>query len=112
MIVEGDYDEQDWFGEVRVDGKPLDPAPSQAVWNHSPDGFAWGYGGSGPAQLALAVLLAADVPKHIVVALHQRFKAQFLATLPRAPFKFEVDINAWVAENAKTCAIPTKEHDG
>ena len=26
---------------------------------HSPDGFEWGYGGSGPAQLALA--LAADV---------------------------------------------------
>jgi hypothetical protein len=24
--------------------------------NHSPTGFAWGYGGSGPAQLALAIL--------------------------------------------------------
>lgn len=23
--------------------------------NHSPTGFAWGYGGSGPAQLALAI---------------------------------------------------------
>jgi hypothetical protein len=27
------------------------------VRNHSPDGFEWGYGGSGPAQLALAILL-------------------------------------------------------
>lgn len=26
------------------------------LWNHSPTGFNWGYGGSGPAQLALALL--------------------------------------------------------
>ena len=26
--------------------------------NHSPTGPSWGYGGSGPAQLALAILLA------------------------------------------------------
>lgn len=26
------------------------------LFNHSPDGFEWGYGGSGPAQLALAIL--------------------------------------------------------
>lgn len=27
------------------------------VRNHSPTGFAWGYGGSGPSQLALAILM-------------------------------------------------------
>jgi hypothetical protein len=27
------------------------------VRNHSPTGFEWGYGGSGPAQLALALML-------------------------------------------------------
>lgn len=27
------------------------------VRNHSPDGFNWGYGGSGPSQLALAILI-------------------------------------------------------
>jgi hypothetical protein len=26
------------------------------LFNHSPTGFEWGYGGSGPAQLALAIL--------------------------------------------------------
>lgn len=30
--------------------------PRNDLRNHSPDGFAWGYGGSGPAQLALAIL--------------------------------------------------------
>ena len=34
-------------------------SPRYDLRNHSPDGFAWGYGGSGPSQLALA--LAADV---------------------------------------------------
>ena len=31
---------------------------SLAVRNHSPTGPSWGYGGSGPAQLVLAILLA------------------------------------------------------
>jgi hypothetical protein len=39
---------------VRVNGKILDPR-HDAV-NHSPDGFNWGYSGSGPAQLAYAIL--------------------------------------------------------
>lgn len=45
--------------EVEEDGRtrPLDPR--RDLHDHSPDGFEWGYGGSGPAQLALA--LAADV---------------------------------------------------
>ena len=42
---------------LRPNGEVLDPKPSQKIWNHSPTGFEWGYGGSGPAQLALALLL-------------------------------------------------------
>lgn len=32
---------------------------SLAIRNHSPTGFEWGYGGSGPHQLALALLMDA-----------------------------------------------------
>lgn len=32
--------------QVWLDGKELDPAESQKIWNHSPDGFNWGYGGT------------------------------------------------------------------
>ena len=39
------------------DHRPLSPKVSQKVRNHSPTGFSWGFGGSGPAQLALALLL-------------------------------------------------------
>lgn len=34
--------------------KPLPPC--NEIRNHSPDGFNWGYAGSGPAQLALAIM--------------------------------------------------------
>jgi len=45
-------------GAIRKDTE-LDPRPSLQFWKHSPDGFEWSYGGSGPAQLALAILLHA-----------------------------------------------------
>ena len=39
---------------ITVDGAPRwDWRSSLTVRNHSPTGPAWGYGGSGPAQLAL-----------------------------------------------------------
>ena len=38
-------------------GKTLDLAASLKIVNHSPTGFCWGYAGSGPAQLSLAILL-------------------------------------------------------
>jgi hypothetical protein len=46
--------------------------------NHSPDGFAWGYQGSGPAQLALSLLSMASID---VVALdyHTQFTAEVTA---------------------------------
>jgi hypothetical protein len=40
--------------EVTVDGKPLDPRFD--LKRLSPTGFEWTYEGSGPAQLALALL--------------------------------------------------------
>jgi hypothetical protein len=43
------------------------------VRNHSPAGFEWGYGGSGPAQLALALLLQVTEP-HLAETTYQDFK--------------------------------------
>lgn len=64
---------------VTKDDEIFDPKPSQKVRNHSPDGFNWGYGGSGAAQLALALLL--DVTGDPVVSqkLHQQFKWGYVA---------------------------------
>lgn len=41
---------------ISKNGKPVDIKKSQRVRHHS-DEFEWGYGGSGPAQTALALLL-------------------------------------------------------
>jgi len=44
------------------------------VWNHSPTGFEWGYGGSGPAQLALALILDATGDRNLALRAYQWFK--------------------------------------
>lgn len=64
------------------DGQVLDPTRSQKVWNHSPDGFNWGYGGSGPAQLALALLLE-ETDTETATKLYQTFKWHVIALLPK-----------------------------
>ena len=72
--------------KVFLDDKELTPAKSQAVRNHSPDGFAWGYGGSGPAQLALAICLEIDYPGH-----YQDFKWGIISKLPQSDFCIEFE---------------------
>jgi hypothetical protein len=42
---------------VSSPGQQMRPLPLRCdIVNHSPTGFSWGYAGSGPAQLALAIL--------------------------------------------------------
>ena len=47
--------------EIKGQGMPevevLRPQALPKIWNHSATGFEWGYGGSGPSQLALALSL-------------------------------------------------------
>jgi hypothetical protein len=64
--------------EVTINGRLLDPGPSQKIHNHSPDGFNWGYGGSGPAQLALAVMMD-QFPLETARRIYQKFKWDFIA---------------------------------
>lgn len=94
MKIEGRYDSTG--AEVLVDGALLDPKESQQVRNHSPDGFNWGYGGSGPAQLALALMLAAGLSAEEAQQVYQDFKWEYIGRLPQAEdFVLEVDVKAW-----------------
>jgi len=52
------------------------------LWNHSPTGPEWGYGGSGPAQTALAILADHLRNDDLAVRLHQRFKWDVVSKLP------------------------------
>lgn len=57
----------------------------QRIVQHSPDGFQWGYGGSGPADLALNMLYDYLLRTHrkrakiLAMDLHQSFKWDFIA---------------------------------
>ena len=66
---------------VTVNGKPLPPRLD--LRNHSPTGFEWGYGGSGPAQLALAILCD-HVGDDRALNIYQEFKRRVIACLPSA----------------------------
>mgnify|MGYP005858547329 FL=1 len=61
---------------VTVNGKPL-PMTERAE-RHSPDGFCWGYGGSGPSALAHA-LLAAVAGEEIADTWYEAFKREVVA---------------------------------
>lgn len=65
---------------VTVNGRPLPLCLH--IRNHSPTGFAWGYGGSGPAQLALALLVDFLGDEKEAQALYQSFKSRVTARLP------------------------------
>ena len=59
------------------DGQKSEPLPLRLdLFNHSPTGFSWGYGGSGPAQLALALLADALGDDDWAIRLHQVFQVQ------------------------------------
>lgn len=73
---------------VWLDGKMLLPDRSQKIINHSPDGFNWGYAGSGPAQLALAVMLELTGK----YADYQTFKFNLIAKLPQEDFSIIFDL--------------------
>lgn len=82
---------RDAFGECH--------ANVRHVPHHSPDGFEVGYGGSGPADLALAILNTFVPPgadgqpsercyrgrcSKFAMRHHQDFKVEFIARMPRA----------------------------
>lgn len=73
-------------GAVVYVSRPGEPAtlldPRRDILDHSPDGFEWGYQGSGPAQLALAILADHFDDERRALLYHQPFKRLVIAALP------------------------------
>jgi hypothetical protein len=68
-------------GGVRVwveDPETHQEAELPHVQKHSPTGFEWGYGGSGPADLALAILAYHLEMDGVSSGLYQQFKMAFV----------------------------------
>ena len=103
------------------DGTARSSIPQRHV-HYAPKGFDWGFGGSGPADLALNVLarflpLAADATgvglrdgssvSEAAWALHQAFKYDLIATLPRAGGHITAKtIRAWITRHPVVGADP------
>lgn len=83
-----------------VDGEKEIPLPPRNdLWNHSPDGFNFGYSGSGPAQLALAILAHHLKDDDRAVRLHQWFKRTFITTVDGDEFEITSErIDEWLRE--------------
>lgn len=71
----------------------LDPRLDLA--NHSPTGLSWGYVGSGPAQLSLALLADALEDDERALKLYQPFQRAYIA---RIPIKKEWGLTATMIE--------------
>ena len=76
-------------------------AAGQQLINHSPNGFNWGYGGSGPAQLALGLLLDVTSDENLSLRYYQQFKWEIVADLQDTWELTEVCISAWIEQQTK-----------
>jgi hypothetical protein len=79
---EGHYDSARDLCYVEVFKPGKSPYPMQErqdIVNHSPTGIAWGYGGSGPAQCALAILVDYLGDEQRARSLYQDFKFKVIA---------------------------------
>lgn len=85
---------------TRTDALGALPRPLPHVGRHSPDGFQWGYGGSGPADLALSILTDALGPA-VATACYQQFKWDHVAQW-RDSWRISIlDIRAWAHANLR-----------
>jgi hypothetical protein len=81
---------------VTVDGNPLNLRYD--LLSASPSGFQWGYGGSGPAQLSVAVLAHA-FDDEFACEHYQRFKREVVANLPEESWTLRrSELKAWRRE--------------
>lgn len=99
--IEGNIDPTTGDAIVTINHhRPLPPRLDLA--NHSPTGFQWGYGGSGPAQLALA-MLAYLYDDDTAQRYHQAFKWDVIIRLPmNEPFTLDTQsVRDWMEQQVE-----------
>lgn len=103
-------------GQRAADGRALvwvnGDRPLPHVVHHSPTGFEWGYGGSGPADLALSILALVIGEEQETVRifegrtcgarawqLHQSFKREVVAGLEHDAWSLSVgQVKQWLTD--------------
>jgi hypothetical protein len=76
----------------------LPPIDRRVEFRHSPTGFQWSYQGSGPAELARALLIAClpDEKATRYPKCYQAYKREVIAGLPKSDFTMvSTDVIMW-----------------
>lgn len=85
----------------RIEAVEQSPSPVRLVHRgiHSPDGFEWGFSGSGPADLAFSVL-ATELGEEPPPTVYLRFRDDVIARLRRERFELPAwEVMRWVEAN-------------
>ena len=83
---------------LRRDLYPQVQGVKRKIRRHS-NGWNWGYGGSGPADLALNILLRATGDKRAAEQFYQDFKWEVIAEIPWEGAEILLkDIHAWLRQ--------------
>ena len=95
-VIEGRRTEA--ASSVSVNGSELDLDKSLRLRRHSPSGFEWGYEGSGPAQLALAILIETGGEAAALEHYHE-FKREWLSGIRSTEWRLPTaEVEAWLRE--------------
>jgi hypothetical protein len=95
------------------DGKEQPLNPRFDLKRHSPTGFEVGYGGSGPAQLALAMCADGLNDDRAALGLYQEFKWAFVAKFAHEGFEVtDEQIREWAARHIATLDLLELEETG
>lgn len=91
----GNHNGQDVWYEITLNDKFFDPAPSLKHVNHSPDGFSFGYSGSGCAQFAFGILLN-ETDDETAHEFYMQFKNEVVSRLHDGFVLTSEDVAKWV----------------
>lgn len=91
ISVKGDWETREFW----VNDKKLSLEKSLRVLKGSITGFNWGFAGTGPGQLALAILLEFVDPETALLY-HQLLKFKYVRTLPQSSFQGTVHLRGYM----------------
>jgi hypothetical protein len=93
------------LGAVTAQVGDLAIDPRLDLYNHSPTGFEFGYQGSGPAQLALAILADFCEDDERALRHYQTFKDRYVAAVRSDTSEWAIDgmtIREWIEAGERT----------
>ena len=100
-VYTGHFTQVNWY-RVFKDGEPFYSWESFKYVKHSPDGFAWGYNGSGPSQLAFALLFDVTGNPEIAWNNYIEFRSEVISQLPLPIWALtSIDVLEWIEKRGR-----------